>query len=342
MCERLPVVWAGAHALNNVTMGLIVMSSAGPGSDLSPEKAKRRSGLTSLQRQEMFAGLMFISPWFLGFLIFTAGPMALSLWLSLTKYDVLNAPKYIGLKNYQDLLADPKFTLGLSNSFIYAVFHVPLAILVALSLALLLNNVGKAAGFFRTAFYLPSVTPAVAIGTLWLWLLNPRVGLVNKGLSLLGITGPGWTTDPNWIKPGIVLMSLWSVGGTVIIFLAALRNVPHELYEAAEIDGASSWSKFRSITLPLISGSIFFTLIVNTIASLQIFTEVYTMFFGSMESSAAASSGLFYNIYLFRQAFEFLHMGYASAMAWILFVIILILTVIQLWVSRRWVYYEGS
>lgn len=299
-------------------------------------------GRFSLKQQETLAGLLFISPWFIGFLIFTAGPMVLSMGLSLTKYDVINAPEFIGLENYKTLFDDPKFTLSLTNSFIYALLHVPLVIIVALSLALLLNQVGRAAGFFRTAFYLPSITPSVAIATLWLWLLNPRVGLVNKGLSIFGIDGPGWTTDPDWIKPGIVLMSLWSVGSTVIIYLAALRNVPDPLYEAASIDGATGWKQFRYITLPLISGTIFFTLIVNTIASLQIFTEVYTMYFGNMESSAAASAGLFYNIYLFRQAFEFLKMGYASAMAWILFVIILILTMIQIRVSRRWVYYEGE
>lgn len=295
-----------------------------------------------LQRRETLAGLAFISPWIIGFLIFTAGPMAFSMGLSLTQYDIIRPPTFVGLQNYEQLLKDPRFGLSLSNSFIYALFHVPLAIIVAMALALLLNNVGKAAGFFRTAFYVPSITPAVAIGTLWLWLLNPRVGLVNKGLDLIGIEGPGWTTDPMWIKPGIVLMSLWSVGSTVIIYLAALRNVPNDLYEASSIDGAGSVKQFFSITVPMISGTIFFTLIVNTISSLQIFTEVYTMFFGNQESSAAASAGLFYNIYLFRQAFEFLKMGYASAMAWVLFVIILILTAIQLWVSKRWVYTEGS
>ena len=301
-----------------------------------------KGGRASLQRRETLAGLAFISPWFIGFLIFTAGPMAVSLWLSLTRYDVINAPRYIGFQNYQQLFQDPRFTLSLTNSIYYAVLHVPLAIIVALALAMILNRVGRAAGFFRTAFYLPSITPAVAVGTLWLWVLNPRVGLVNKLLAVFGIDGPGWTTDPNWIKPGIVLMSLWSVGGTVIIYLAALRNVPNELYEAASIDGATGWKQFRHVTLPLLSGTIFFTLIVNTISSLQIFTEVYTMYFGNQESSAAASAGLFYNIYLFRQAFEFLQMGYASAMAWVLFVIILILTVIQLRTSKRWVYYEGG
>lgn len=302
-----------------------------------------KGGRISLQRKEMLAGLAFISPWFIGFLLFTAGPMIVSLGLSLTQYDVLRPPKFIGLQNYTDLVNDSKIWLSLGNTFFYALLHVPLSIMVALGLAMLLHRVGKAAGFFRTVFYLPSITPAVAIGTLWLWLLNPRVGLVNRGLELLGIPGPGWTTDPAWIKPGIVLMSLWSVGGTVIIYLAALRNVPTELYEAAEIDGATGWKSFRHITIPMISGTIFFTLIVNVIGSLQIFTEVYTMFFGTMRGmTAAASAGLFYNIYLFRNAFEFFKMGYASAMAWVLFIIILILTLIQLRFSKRWVYTEES
>ncbi|MBK8033041.1 MAG: sugar ABC transporter permease [Anaerolineae bacterium] len=305
-------------------------------------RLSRRERRVTPQQRELFAGLAFISPWIVGFLIFTAGPMAVSLGLSFTDYDVLSPPEFVGFENYQRLLSDPRLGLSLANSFIYALFHVPLAILVAMGLALLLNRVGKAAGFFRTAYYLPSITPAVAVATLWLWLLNPRIGLVNQGLALLGIQGPGWTTDPAWIKPGIVLMSLWNVGGTVILYLAALRNVPPELYEAARIDGANGWQQFIRITIPLISGTIFFTLIVNTIGSLQLFTEVYTMFFGNMSSGAASSAGLFYNVYLFRQAFEFLRMGYASAMAWLLFVIILILTFIQLRVSRRWVYYEGS
>jgi multiple sugar transport system permease protein len=298
----------------------------------------------TLQRAETLAGLAFISPWFIGFLIFTAGPMVASLVLSLTDYSILQAPSFIGLANYQQLITDPKVALSLSNSIYYALLNVPLSIIVALLLAMILNRVGRAAGFFRTAFYLPSVTPSVAIGTLFLWLLNPRVGLVNRALALFGINGPGWTTDPNWIKPGIVLMTLWGVGGTVIILLAALRNVPNELYEASNIDGASGWTQFTKITIPMISSSLFFVLIVNMISSLQIFDQVYTMYFGlqAKTSPAASSAGLFYNIYLFRQAFEFLHMGFASAMAWLLFLISLILTVIQLRVSRRWVYYEGG
>lgn len=299
---------------------------------------RRRS---KLARAEAFAAFGFISPWLVGFVVFTALPMLASLVLSFTEYDVLQPPRFTGLENYRELFEDPRLRLSLFNSFFYTVLHVPLAMLVALSLALLLNRVERAAGFFRTVFYLPSMTPAVAVGVLWLWLLNPRIGLVNRGLEVFGIAGPGWTTDPNWIKPGIVLMSLWAVGGTVIIYYAALRNVPLELYEAARIEGARAWHEFRYVTLPMISGALFFTLIVNTIYSLQIFSEVYTMFFGQMQSGAGESAALFYVIYLFRQAFEFLNIGYASAMAWLLFVITLVLTFIQLRVSRRWVYYEG-
>jgi len=301
----------------------------------------RPKGRSKLARAEARAALGFISPWIVGFVVFTALPMIASLVLSFTDYDVLQPPEFTGLENYRELFEDPRLRLSLYNSFFYAALHVPLASAVALALALLLNRVERAAGFFRTVFYLPSVTPAVAIGALWLWLLNPRVGLINRGLEFFGIAGPGWTTDPLWIKPGIVLMSLWSVGGTVIIYYAALRNVPHDLYEAARLEGARAWQEFRYVTLPLISGAVFFTLIVNTISSLQIFAEVYTMFFGQMQSGAGESAALFYVIYLFRQAFEFLNIGYASAMAWLLFVITLVLTFIQLRASRRWVYYEG-
>lgn len=305
-------------------------------------RLSRRERRVTLQQRERLAALAFISPWIIGFLVFTAGPMVASLVLSFTNYDVINPPKWVGLANYQRLIDDPRIELSLYNSFFYAALHVPLMMIVAMALALILNQVGRAAGFFRTVFYLPSVTPAVAVGTLWLWLLNPRVGLINRALALIGIDGPGWTTDPAWIKPGIVLMSLWSVGNTVILYLAALKNVPIELHEAAKIDGANPLQRFRHVTVPMISGTIFFTLIVNIISSLQVFTEVYTMFFGNMRSGTASSAGLFYNIYLFRQAFEFFRMGYASAMAWLLFVIIMILTFIQLRVSKRWVYYEGA
>lgn len=307
------------------------------------EIRRKRRISTKLQRKETLAALGFISPWIIGFLVFTLFPMLYSIYLSMTKYDILRPAVFVGFENYVKLFEDPKIKQSLFNSFFYAVIRVPLATVVALVLALILNNVPKrAAGFFRTIFYLPTITPAVAIGTLWLWILNPRIGLVNRFLKIFGIIGPNWVNDPNWVKPGLILMSLWSVGGTVIIYLAALQEVPKELYEASRIDGANRIQQFLKITLPMISGSIFFTLVVNTIGALQVFTEVYTMYFGQAPSSTGTDAALFYVIYLFRQAFEFLHMGYASAMAWILFIFVMILTFIQMSLSKRWVYYEGE
>jgi multiple sugar transport system permease protein len=304
--------------------------------------ARRKRRALSLRQREALAALAFISPWIIGFVVFTAGPMVASLYLSFTEYDILRPAKFVGLENYQRMLTDTRLAMSLYNTFYYTALHVPLVIIFSLGLALILNNVGKLSGFFRTAFYLPSITPAVAVGTLWLWILNPRIGLVNRALAVFGINGPGWTTDPAWVKPGLVLMSLWSVGSTVIIFLAALKDVPKELYEAAKIDGAGRVRQFFSITIPLISGTIFFVLIVNTIASLQIFAEIYTMYFGQQQVGTGTDAALFYVIYLFRQAFEFLNMGYASAMAWVLFIIIMIITAIQIRFSNRWVYYEGE
>ena len=298
-------------------------------------------GRSGLRRAEARAGWSFIAPWVVGFLVFTAVPMVASLYLSFTEYDVLRPPRSVGLENYRELATDPRLRLALWNSFLYTALYVPLSVALALGLALMLDRVTRAAGFFRTAFYVPSLTPTVAVGALFLWVLNPSVGILNRALALVGVDGPGWTTDPAWIKPGLVVMSLWSLGGTIVILYAALRNVPRNLYEAARIEGASGWAEFRHVTFPMISGAVFFVLIVNTIASLQVFDEVYTMYFGQMDSGAGGSAALFYVVYLFRQAFEFLNMGYASAMAWLLFVVILVITLVQLRFSRSWVYYEG-
>jgi multiple sugar transport system permease protein len=283
---------------------------------------------------------IFLLPWLIGTVVFTAGPMIASLYLSFTDYNVIRPPDLVGLDNYEQLARDRRIPLSLGNTIFYTAFNVPGTILLSLALAMMLLRVGRAAGFFRTAFYLPNVTPAVAIGTLFLLLLAGN-GLLNRVLGAVGIDGPNWLTDPSWVKPGIVIMSLWTLGSTVVIYFAALRNVPIELYEAARIDGANAWQQFRNITLPFISGAIFFTVIVNTIASLQIFAEVFTMFF-TTRSGPAQDSSMFYTIYLFQKAFQDLDMGYASAMAWVLFVIILIITLIQVRVSRRFVYYAGE
>jgi multiple sugar transport system permease protein len=225
----------------------------------------------------------------------------------------------------------------------YTALHVPLSMALALGLAMLLVRAGRSAGFWRTVVYLPVMTPPVAIGALFLLLLNGQTGLVNEGLALVGIDGPGWTTDPAWIKPGLVLMSLWTVGSTAIIYVAALRDVPADLYEAARLDGAGAWRRFGSVTVPMISGTLYFTLLVNTIASLQLFAEVYTMYFGNdATASTSGDAALFYVIYLFQQAFQYLHMGYASAMAWALFVVVVLVTLVQVRVARRHVYYEGE
>ncbi|MFC4019513.1 carbohydrate ABC transporter permease [Micromonospora sp. GCM10011542] len=308
----------------------------------APAPGRRRR--TPLDRREARWAYLFLAPWIIGFLIFYAGPMVASLWLSFTEYDVINPPEYTGLDNYRELMSDPAVARSLGNTVYYTALHVPLVMLISLGLALLLKRVGRLQGFFRTVFYLPVMTPAVAVGILFLLLLNTQDGLINRALGLFGVDGPSWTTDPHWVMPGIVLMSLWSLGSTVIIYLAALQNVPRDLYEAAAIDGAGAWARFRAVTLPMISGALFFTLIVNTIASLQMFTEVYTMYFGNRETQNSFNSDAasFYVIHLFQEAFQFLHMGFASAMAWLLFVIILVITLVQVKLSNRFVYYEGE
>ncbi|NMR19434.1 carbohydrate ABC transporter permease [Cellulomonas fimi] len=313
---------------------------AGPG--VAAENPQRLRARRARKRQNLRAALLFLSPWILGFLVFTAWPVIYSAYLSFTDYDVINDPTFVGLENYQRMMEDPKVRLSLWNTFVYTVLHVPLYTIFSLGLALLLNQAGRASGFFRTAFFLPKMTPPVAVGVLLLLLFNGQDGLINEVLGWFGIDGPNWTTDQNWIKPGLVLMSLWAVGSSVIILLAALRNVPAELYDSARVDGASFWQQTRRITVPMISGAIFFVVIVNTIASFQIFTEAYTAFFGSGNTTYSNDAALFYVIYLFQQGFEALNMGYASALAWLLFVIILIFTAIQLAVSRRYVYYEGE
>lgn len=302
------------------------------------------SSWTSDERRSLLWALLFLSPWLVGFLVFTAAPMAWSLWLSFTSYSPLTdkAP-FVGLANYQRMTTDPKVLVSLTNTAYYAALFVPISTALALLLASLLNRVGgRSAGFFRTAFYLPNITPAVAVGTLFILVLANPDGLVNQALRFFGIIGPSWLNDPAWLKNGIVLMMLWSIGGTVVILFAALRNVPAELHEAAQIDGANAWQRFRNVTLPLISGALFFTIIINTIASLQLFSEVYTIFGGTRQGLVGSDAALFYVMYIVQEAFDKFRMGYASALAWLLFVIVAIITAIQFRLSKRFVYYENN
>jgi multiple sugar transport system permease protein len=284
----------------------------------------------------------------IGFVALTAGPMVASLYFSLTDYGVeqiagFEKTSFVGTENYRQLLDDPKVATSLQNTFIYTLMTVPAKMVVALGLAMILARLAFAAGFFRTIFYLPDITPPVAIGILILVLFNGSSGIVNRALELIGIPGPFWTTDPNWIKPSLAIMSVWTVGGTMVIYLAALKAVPGHLYEAAAIDGAGPWRRFFNITLPMISPALFFTFIVLTIAGLQTFTEVFTAYFGEGQTGAEDPDAALMNVvYLFRQAFEFFNMGFASAMAWLLFVIIMIVTGVQFLVSRRFVFYQSD
>jgi multiple sugar transport system permease protein len=274
--------------------------------------------------------------------------MVASLYFSLTDYGVeqiagFEKTSFVGTENYRQLLDDPRVATSLQNTFIYTLMTVPAKMVVALGLAMILARLAFAAGFFRTLFYLPDITPPVAIGILILVLFNGSSGIVNRALELIGIPGPFWTTDPNWIKPSLAIMSVWTVGGTMVIYLAALKAVPGHLYEAAAIDGAGPWRRFFNITLPMISPALFFTFIVLTIAGLQTFTEVFTAYFGEGQTGAEDPDAALMNVvYLFRQAFEFFNMGFASAMAWLLFVIIMIVTGVQFLVSRRFVFYQSD
>ena len=315
------------------------MSLAAPTSAPTRRRPRRGGGG---RRHEGRVALLFISPWIVGFVVFMAYPVLYTAYLSLTDYDVINDPTFVGTANYRELVADDKVTLALRNTFVYTAMSVPAQLVFSLALALLLQRAGRAAGFFRTAFFLPKMTPPVAVGVLLLMLLNGQSGLVNEVLGWFGVNGPNWTTDPTWVKPGLVITSLWTVGSSVIILLAALQQVPEELLDAARVDGAGWGKRLWHVVLPLISPSIYFIVVVDTIASLQSFTEAYTAFFGAGNTTYSNDAALFYAIYLFQQAFEFLHMGYASALAMLLFVVVMAVTAVQVWLSRRYVHYTGG
>jgi multiple sugar transport system permease protein len=311
-------------------------------STASDARATRRRVRTKYNRREALAGYLFISPWIVGFIVFMLGAMAYSLVISFSRYNLAtNVSRPVGTGNYELLFDDPKVALSLANTLFFAVMAVPLEICVALGLALLLNRLGRGSGFFRTVFYLPKMTPSVATASVFLLLLNGNTGAINQALGFFGISGPQWLIDPAWVKPSIVLMTLWGVSGTMVIFLAALKSVPKELHEVAALDGAGPVRQFVSITVPMISGAIFFNVIVLTIAALQVFDQAYLLFWRDQTNSAPESS-LFYGVYLFQQAFREFNFGFASAMAWVLFVIILLISLLQVKIGNRFVYYEGD
>lgn len=293
-------------------------------------------------------GWLFASPWIIGFIVFTAAPMIFSVYASFTRYNITTAPRWVGLANYQALLQDPMFYKGLQNTFWMVIVKTPLVIVLAIGFALLLAMDLPFGRFFRTVFYLPNVLAGVAAVFLWKWILASD-GLLNRALAVVGIDGPGWFTDPNWTKPGLVVMGMWWIGSSVLIYLAGLKGIPQDLYEAGSMDGAVGWSKFRYITLPMLSPTIFFQVVTGIIGTFQIFTTAFLIAQngGSSDPFYADQSVLFYVLYLYFRAFGKIgpagfQMGYASAMAWILFVIIMAFTIFQLWLSKRWVYYENE
>ncbi|MCX6048999.1 MAG: sugar ABC transporter permease [Chloroflexi bacterium] len=282
-------------------------------------------------------GYLFFSPWLLGMLLFNIIPIILAIYYSLTEYTVLQSPRWIGLGNYREMfMVDELFWKALYNTIYFAVFSVPLSLMLALILAMLLNSRVPGQSFFRATFFLPSIVPAVAASVVWAWILHPEYGLVNDMLAKVGIPGPPWLTSEVWSKPAFILMSLWGIGPTAIIFLAGLQDIPQHLYEAAEIDGANVWQRIRNVTLPLLTPTIFFNLVIGMIGAFQVFTQAYIV-----SAGGPLWSTLFYVLYLYNQGFQYFKMGYASALAIVLFVIILVLTVIVQLTSRRWVYYEG-
>lgn len=281
-------------------------------------------------------GYLFAAPWLIGFLLFTAGPMLASFYLSFTRYDVTSEMTWIGLRNYLKLPGDSLILKSLYNTAYYSFLAVPLGIILALFFALLLNQELPGMRVMRTIYYLPSVTSGVAVSLLWLWVLDPQFGIVNTLLRAVGLPGPPWLQSPAWAKPALILMSTWSVGTTTLIFLAGLQGVPRHLYDAASVDGANFWQRFRYVTVPMLTPTIFFNLVMGIIGSFQVFTQAYVMTQGGPNNST-----LFYMIYLYNQAFTYVRMGYASAMAWLLFAIILALTLLVLRSSPLWVYYEG-
>jgi multiple sugar transport system permease protein len=295
--------------------------------------------MTSWRREARAAirGWAFISPWLIGFLLFTAVPIGLSFYYSLCSYSLLQPPLFKGLENYRTLWNDEVFWKALRNTAIYGAFALPLGMALALGVAMLLNTKIRGVSIYRTIVFLPSLVPLVASAMLWLWLFNANLGLVNTFLRSLGVSNPpGWLVDVRWAMPALIIMSFWGVGNTVVIYLAGLQDVPRELYEAAEIDGASQVRQVWHVTLPSISPVIFFNLIMGIIGTVQLFATPFILTGGGPDRAT-----LLYTVHLYKTAFEYLKMGEASAMAWVQLLIVLLLTALAAWSSKRWVHYQG-
>lgn len=291
-------------------------------------------------RASLLTGLLWTAPWWLGFLLLLAGPMAISLYISFTDYSLLQPPVYVGTANYRSLMVDNTFWRTVRNTLVYAGVSIPLVTVLAVLLAALLNQRARGQAFFRAAIFVPTIVPLVAVGVVWTWFLNPEFGLMNQMLRGVGVDSPPvWIESPRWAMAALILISLWLVGTPVVIYLAGLQDIPEELYEASRIDGATAWRRFWHVTLPGLGPVILFNVITAIIASWQVFALPYVLW---KARPGPDRSVYFYTMYLFDNAFRFLKMGTASAMAWIQLLIILALTALVFWVSRRMVYYRGA
>jgi multiple sugar transport system permease protein len=307
--------------------------------------AVRPSAATKASRKSKFEtrlrrfGVLFALPWIVGLLLFNLYPLVASLYYSFTNYSILEPAEWVGLDNYRMLLEDGTFRISLYNTLYFTLFFVPLSIVIGVGIALVLNLKIRGQSIYRTLFFIPSLVPPVATTIIWLWLLNPQFGLVNYWLEKVGIPGPAWLGSEAWSKPSLVLMSLWGIGQSIVIYLAGLQDVPQDYYDAAEVDGAGPLLRMWHITLPLITPVIFFNLIMGMIGALQNFTLPYTLTNGK---GSPANSMMFLVMYLYINGFGYLKMGYASAMAWVLFLIVITLTAILFATQKRWVFYQGK
>lgn len=317
------------------------MSTVAPAIERTAEETVPVPSVTGTRKRRRLdddgiAGYLFLVPWFIG-MLFTVIPFGVSLYLAFTDYNLLQVPNFTGFENFIRLFEDPKIVKSAQVTLLYTVFAVPLGLLAALGVAMLLNRGVRGLPIYRSVFYLPSlIGGSVAVVMLWRAIFGYE-GIVNKALAVFGIEGPGWVTDPDWSMVTLITLSIWGFGGSMVIFLAGLRQIPRSYYEAASIDGAGAWRQFRSITAPLLSPVVFFNLVLGLIGSLQVFTQGYVFSGGS---GGPADSTLFYNLYLYQQGFQRFDMGYASAMAWVMFVVIAAFTALNFLVSKYWVFYD--
>ncbi|MFI9551505.1 carbohydrate ABC transporter permease [Nonomuraea endophytica] len=291
--------------------------------------------MATLAQREARRFHLFVSPWLLGFILFTAGPIIAAIVISFMEWNLLKAPQWVGLANYERMFSDPEFWESIENTVQYGVGYVALGVTFTFVMALLLNQPLRFQGLFRTVMYMPSVVSGLATALLWLNILHPDYGLINKVLATVGITGPGWLASQEWAIPALVLMAVWGAGNTIVIYLAGLQGIPKSLYEAAEIDGAGWWRRFWSVTVPMMSPVIFFNVVTGFIGALQGYVLIL-----AMTEGGPGNATMVLGLYIYRHAFVYFDMGYAAALSWAMFAIIIAVTAIQFALARRWVHYE--